>query len=178
MQLSSHCHGTLLGAIWAGAICSSVSSNFAGLETRPLMIWKSLLIIGFATSLVASMVVLTLQVEHFTYLPNPLPGIFTGCFVLPTPNLWLPFIFGFTFETVIFVAMVWRTRKLMSEFGSLPLVNQLFKEYALGSFGPRLVLTFYDTSGSFFYAAILLIILFTCIGATIPSIELAAVGSG
>ncbi|KAG9089149.1 hypothetical protein FRC06_001691 [Ceratobasidium sp. 370] len=119
-----------------------------------------LLIAGFLASLAASVSVLTLQVPHSTYLSNPLPGIFVGCFVLPTSNAWLPFIFSFIFETIILIATAWRTRTLMSEFGPMPLVDQLYKD------------------GSIFYAAILLVILFTCIGATIPSVELAAVGSG
>ncbi|KAG8780219.1 hypothetical protein FRC12_023339 [Ceratobasidium sp. 428] len=86
--------------------------------------------------------------------------VFTGCFIIQAPPLWLPYIFPFTFETVVFAVTIWRTRKLLSEFGTMPFVKQLLKD------------------GSFFYAAILLTVLFTCIGATISSVQIAAVGAG
>ncbi|KAG8734898.1 hypothetical protein FRC12_018299, partial [Ceratobasidium sp. 428] len=119
-----------------------------------------LLLIGLVSFFVPAGTILNNEVENLTYLHNPLPGVFTGCFMLLTPNTWIPYIFPFIFETIVFVVTVRRTRKLISEFGPMPLTKQLLKD------------------GSLFYAAILLTVLATCIGARIPSMELAAVASG
>ncbi|KAG8780218.1 hypothetical protein FRC12_023338 [Ceratobasidium sp. 428] len=131
-----------------------------GLHFRLLLTARSLLLIGFVASFVPPIYILTNQTVRHTYVDNPLPGILVGCIIFPAPYPWLAFVFPFVFETAVFFATVWRTRKLIQELGSAPLVNQLLRD------------------GAFFYVAILLNVLFTCIGGIIPKIAFAAVGSG
>ncbi|KAG8782042.1 hypothetical protein FRC12_021284 [Ceratobasidium sp. 428] len=151
-------HAYTYSCLFCGALISVIARCWVLFDRKQTVL--ILLLSALVACFIPSISILGGQIEHLDYLDNPLPGVFTGCFIIQTPQLWLPYIFPFIFETVVFAVTVWRTRKLLSEFGTMPLVKQLLKD------------------GSFFYAAILVTVLFTCIGAAISSIQIAAVGSG
>ncbi|KAG9087198.1 hypothetical protein FS749_003083 [Ceratobasidium sp. UAMH 11750] len=104
---------------------------------------------------------LTLDAKKSIYLVNTYSGVLSGCVIIPAPGSWIAYLLLFVFETVVLLLALGKTIQLNSQFGSTPLVERLMKD------------------GSFFYAAMLVVVLFTCIGlGMVPDLQMAVVFSG
>ncbi|KAJ1306296.1 hypothetical protein OPQ81_010997 [Rhizoctonia solani] len=103
---------------------SSVLSRDAYLNIDGLLIPALFLTVGHALAQV------TLHIGKSLYLANPFPGILEGCLVLLPSGIWLAYLSGVVYESLVFGLLVWRIWRLSSGVGLTPLVTQLLKHGA------------------------------------------------
>ncbi|CAE6448699.1 unnamed protein product, partial [Rhizoctonia solani] len=72
----------------------------------------------------------TLHIGNTFYSANPLPGVLEGCFVVLPSNIWLAYLSGVLYESLVFGLLVWRIWRLSSGVGLTPLMKQLLKHGA------------------------------------------------
>ncbi|CAE6527058.1 unnamed protein product [Rhizoctonia solani] len=72
----------------------------------------------------------TLNIGKTRYLANPLPGVLEGCFVILPSDIWLAYLSGVLYESLVFGLLVWRIWCLSSGVGLTPLLRQLLKHGA------------------------------------------------
>ncbi|QRW25539.1 F-box-like domain protein [Rhizoctonia solani] len=58
------------------------------------------------------------------------PGVLEGCFVVLPSNIWLAYLSGVLYESLVFGLLVWRIWRLSSGVGLTPLMKQLLKHGA------------------------------------------------
>ncbi|KAG8700419.1 hypothetical protein FRC08_004715 [Ceratobasidium sp. 394] len=119
-----------------------------------------LLLTGLGATFVPVLYLVWYEKDKSIYLGNTYPGLLSGCVIIPSSKAWVAYVFLFVFETVVFLLALRKTIQLNSQFGTTPMVEHLLKD------------------GSFFYGAILLVVLFTSIGGAMPILRMAAVTSG
>ncbi|KAJ1306297.1 hypothetical protein OPQ81_010997 [Rhizoctonia solani] len=101
--------------LWRGSIISHLVR---------LLIPALFLTVGHALAQV------TLHIGKSLYLANPFPGILEGCLVLLPSGIWLAYLSGVVYESLVFGLLVWRIWRLSSGVGLTPLVTQLLKHGA------------------------------------------------
>ncbi|KAG8697668.1 hypothetical protein FRC08_006380 [Ceratobasidium sp. 394] len=119
-----------------------------------------LLLAGLGAAFVPVLYLVWYEKDKNIYLGNTYSGLLSGCVIIPPSKAWVPYVFLFVFETVVFLLALRKAIQLSSPFGTTPLVEHLLED------------------GSFFYVAILLVVLFTSIGGAMPTLRMAAVASG
>lgn len=72
----------------------------------------------------------TLNIGKTLYLANPFPGVLEGCLVLLPSKIWLAYLSGVLYESLVFGLLVWRIWRLTSGVGLTPLLGQLLKHGA------------------------------------------------
>ncbi|KAG8739808.1 hypothetical protein FRC10_005153 [Ceratobasidium sp. 414] len=125
-------------------------------------VWPVLLLgclLGVLVALAtAALVEVKFQVNNNTYIESP--GISSATLVCSYSYAWIPYLFSLAYESVIFALTLWKTWKLSQEFGAMGLANRLLID------------------GSLYYAFVLVVLLFCCVGSTFESFRRAAVTSG
>ncbi|CAE6357443.1 unnamed protein product [Rhizoctonia solani] len=95
-----------------------------GLMSFRLLIPALILTVGHALTQV------TLNIGKTVYLSNPLPGVLEGCLVILPTNIWLAYLSGVLYESLVFGLLVWRIYRLSNGVGLTPLLMQLLKHGA------------------------------------------------
>ncbi|KAF8673623.1 hypothetical protein RHS04_07602 [Rhizoctonia solani] len=116
--------------LWCSSAISAVVHNFdysvlgAIWPTVRLLIPALFLTVGHALAQT------TLHIGNTFYSANPLPGVLEGCFVVLPSNIWLAYLSGVLYESLVFGLLVWRIWRLSSGVGLTPLMKQLLKHGA------------------------------------------------
>ncbi|KAG9081981.1 hypothetical protein FS749_007248 [Ceratobasidium sp. UAMH 11750] len=119
-----------------------------------------LLLTGLGVTFAPTLYLIWYEKDKIIYLGNTYSGLLSGCVMIPPSEAWVASLFLFVVETMVFLLALRKTMQLNSQLGATPLVEHLLKD------------------GSFFYAAILLVVLFTCIGGITHDLRMAVVFSG
>ncbi|EUC62621.1 F-box-like domain protein [Rhizoctonia solani AG-3 Rhs1AP] len=105
--------------LWCGSIVSCLMRWVLW-----LLIPALILTVGHALTQV------TLNIGKTVYLSNPLPGVLEGCLVILPTNIWLAYLSGVLYESLVFGLLVWRIYRLSNGVGLTPLLMQLLKHGA------------------------------------------------
>ncbi|CAE6440356.1 unnamed protein product [Rhizoctonia solani] len=92
----------------------------------------------------------TLSIGSTRYMANPLPGVLEGCLAKLPRNIWLAYLSGVLYESLVFGLLVWRIWRLSTGIGWTPLLKQLLKH------------------GASFFAVNFGLMLISCIGSGFP----------
>ncbi|ELU40249.1 hypothetical protein AG1IA_05724 [Rhizoctonia solani AG-1 IA] len=117
----------------------------------------------FLVGILASFLVITVPsiiIHEVSLMDCPAPDVITACLFTSNKLAFLPYITGLIYETLIFGLTVFKTWQLSRKQMSTPLMTRLL------------------TDGSCYYLVVLFFGLFSCVGALIPEVAGAAIGSG
>ncbi|CAE6334853.1 unnamed protein product [Rhizoctonia solani] len=111
--------------------CGGTVGHLVCLRDQPQLRWVLwLLIPALFLTVGHALAQVTMNIGKTSYLANPLPGVLEGCFVILPSNIWLAYLSGVLYETLVFGLLVWRIWRLSSGFGLTPLMKQLLKHGA------------------------------------------------
>ncbi|CAE6398656.1 unnamed protein product [Rhizoctonia solani] len=136
----------------------SISSFHSIHRTKRLVVWIlcGVLIAG----VIANIVTANLLLARINYLDNPLPDIFTGCILTIPDYVWILYLVPMIYECALFILTTWRIYVLSRDYGRTRLIETLAH------------------SGITYFAILVGLVMFSCIGGTVESIRIAAYGSG
>ncbi|CAE6428041.1 unnamed protein product [Rhizoctonia solani] len=80
---------------------------------------------GFVGTTIAGVFVANFIISRAQYRVNPLPSIFTGCYIVVPDYLWMPYVAPMIYETTLFILTLWRIRTLAKGVGASPLLVTL-----------------------------------------------------
>ncbi|CAE6416735.1 unnamed protein product [Rhizoctonia solani] len=124
---------SLLGIIWS--------------DMGPML---KLLIPALVLTVGHALAQVTLSIGSTRYMANPLPGVLEGCLAKLPRNIWLAYLSGVLYESLVFGLLVWRIWRLSTGIGWTPLLKQLLKH------------------GASFFAVNFGLMLISCIGSGFP----------
>ncbi|CUA76561.1 hypothetical protein RSOLAG22IIIB_06344 [Rhizoctonia solani] len=115
---------------------------------------------GFVGTTIAGVFVANFIVSRAQYLVNPLPSIFTGCYIVLPDYLWMGYVAPIIYETTLFMLTLWRIRTLAKGVGASPLLETL------------------RANGMAYFGALVVLIVIGWAGTRIHHLKLATNGSG
>ncbi|CAE7107048.1 unnamed protein product [Rhizoctonia solani] len=144
-----------------GGICqySIISTMFLlrcwALFDKKRVVW--MLCGGFVGTVIIGVFVANFIIS---FLDNPLPNIFSGCYILIPGYLWMPYVAPLIYESTLFGLTLWRIYSLSKGIGATPLLQTLAQ------------------NGVAYFATLVLLVILGFIGATVKFLMIAANGSG
>ncbi|CAE6457958.1 unnamed protein product [Rhizoctonia solani] len=116
--------------------------------------------IGLVCTATCTIVVASQILKKTIFLPQFLPGILSGCTVIPPSFMWIALIPTTIYESIIFIVTLWKLLTMKKHFGATILSRRL-AEHCIVYFAVRVAL-----------------IIFACIGSTIRTVQIATNASG